>query len=80
MQSVRLREIFSSFGTVVDATIMSSQLSGQSRGFGFVEMSSAEEAAACLSNLNGKEFDGQKLTIAEAPADLTKKRTRKKKS
>jgi cold-inducible RNA-binding protein len=79
MESTRLKEIFAEFGTVVDATVMESPFSGKSRGFGFIEMSSEAEAAACLTNLNGKELDGGiKLDISEAAVGVKKKRVRRK--
>ncbi|HLC40009.1 MAG TPA: RNA-binding protein [Methylomirabilota bacterium] len=61
--SESLREYFSQCGTVESATVITDKFSGQSRGFGFVEMSSSEEAQKAISQLNGKEFEGRTLTV-----------------
>jgi RNA recognition motif-containing protein len=58
-----LRAHFAQSGTVVSASIVTDQFSGQSRGFGFVEMATAEEAQRAISELNGKDLDGRKLTV-----------------
>ena len=55
-----LREFFAQCGTVSSATVITDRFSGQSRGFGFVEMATAEEAQNAISQLNGREFDGRK--------------------
>ncbi len=61
-----LKDAFSQAGTVTSATIIVDKLSGRSRGFGFIEMSSDEEAAKAIEMLNGKDFGGRKLTVNEA--------------
>jgi cold-inducible RNA-binding protein len=61
--SETLREYFAQCGTVESASVVTDKFSGQSRGFGFVEMSTAEEAQRAISELNGKELDGRKLTV-----------------
>lgn len=61
-----LREAFSQAGTVESATIIIDRMSGRSKGFGFVEMASDEEAAAAIDMWNGKEFEGRTLTVNEA--------------
>jgi len=53
-----LREFFTQCGNVLSATVITDRFSGQSRGFGFVEMNTAEEAQASISQLNGRELDG----------------------
>ena len=58
-----LREFFSQSGNVLSATVITDRFSGQSRGFGFVEMATAEEAQRAISELNGKDLDGRKLTV-----------------
>jgi RNA recognition motif-containing protein len=58
-----LREFFSQAGNVVSATVITDRFSGQSRGFGFVEMSTAEEAQNAISQLNGRELDGRRITV-----------------
>ena len=58
-----LREFFSQSGNVLSATVITDRFSGQSRGFGFVEMSTAEEAQNAISQLNGRELDGRRITV-----------------
>jgi RNA recognition motif-containing protein len=62
----RLQELFSGHGTVESAKIISDKMTGQSRGFGFVEMSSGSEAQGAISALNGTQFEGRTLTVNEA--------------
>lgn len=57
---------FSQAGTVVDAKIVNDRETGRSRGFGFVEMGSAEEAQKAIEMFNGNEMDGRKLVVNEA--------------
>ena len=61
--SETLREYFAQCGTVESASVVTDKFSGQSRGFGFVEMSTAEEAQRAIAELNGKDLDGRKLTV-----------------
>lgn len=61
-----LKELFSGAGTVESATIITDKMSGRSKGFGFVEMSSEEEAQKAIEMLNGKELDGRSITVNEA--------------
>jgi cold-inducible RNA-binding protein len=61
--SETLREYFAQCGTVESASVITDKFSGQSRGFGFVEMSNAEEAQRAIADLNGKDLDGRKLTV-----------------
>ena len=71
-----LREFFSQAGSVASATIIIDKMSGRSKGFGFVEMSSDEEAQTAIDTLNGKEIDGRTLTVNEArPMEDRPKRT-----
>ena len=62
----RLEEIFSEYGSVLSARVISDRFTGQSRGFGFVEMASAEEAKKAMEALNGTELDGRTLIVNEA--------------
>src|SRR5687768_17690640 len=62
----RLQEIFSSHGAVKSARVISDKFTGQSRGFGFVEMSSGSEAQRAIESLNGTQLDGRTLTVNEA--------------
>ena len=61
-----LAEIFSEYGEVVSAKIILDRETNRSRGFGFVEMSSDEDAKKAIEGLNGKEFDGRSLVVHEA--------------
>ena len=61
-----LRETFSGAGTVESATVIIDKISGRSKGFGFVEMSSEEEAQKAIEMFNGKEIDGKNVTVNEA--------------
>lgn len=61
-----LKEFFSQAGTVTSATVIMDKMSGRSKGFGFVEMSSDEEAKKAVEMLNGKELDGRTLIVDEA--------------
>ena len=61
-----LREAFSSAGTVESATVIEDRDTGRSRGFGFVEMATPEEAAAAIEQFNGKDLGGRALTVNEA--------------
>jgi RNA recognition motif-containing protein len=58
-----LREYFAQCGNVLSATVITDRFSGQSRGFGFVEMESNEEANNAISQLNGRELDGRRITV-----------------
>jgi RNA recognition motif-containing protein len=58
-----LREFFAQCGNVQSATVITDRFSGQSRGFGFVEMNTAEEAQTAISQLNGRELDGRRITV-----------------
>ena len=61
-----LKETFSKAGTVESVTIIIDKISGRSKGFGFVEMSSEEEAKKAIEMFNGKELDGRNITVNEA--------------
>lgn len=61
-----LQAAFEAFGAVTSVNIIKDQYSGQSRGFGFLEMPTASEAQAAISGLNGKEFMGRTLNVNEA--------------
>lgn len=66
VDSSELQQIFSAHGTVVSAQIISDRETGRSKGFGFVEMSSDEEATAATEALNGSDYNGRPLTVNEA--------------
>lgn len=61
-----LKDFFSAVGTVVSANVIMDRESGRSKGFGFVEMSSDEEAKKAVSELNGKDLDGRPIVVNEA--------------
>jgi RNA recognition motif-containing protein len=61
-----LKDAFAQAGAVVSASIIMDRMTGRSKGFGFVEMSNDDEAAAAIDMWNGKELDGRKLTVNEA--------------
>ena len=61
-----LQAAFAQAGAVTSATIIMDRMTGRSKGFGFVEMSSDEEAQAAIDMWNGKELDGRTLTVNEA--------------
>lgn len=61
-----LNEAFSKAGTVESAVIIQDKMSGRSKGFGFVEMSTEEEAQAAVEMWNGKDFGGRSITVNPA--------------
>lgn len=61
-----LRQLFAGHGNVDSAAVISDRSTGQSKGFGFVEMSNNEEAQAAISALNGTDFGGRALKVNEA--------------
>lgn len=61
-----LRQTFEAFGQVASVTIIKDRFSGESRGFGFVEMPAKAEAQAAITGLNGKQLKGRTLTVNEA--------------
>ena len=61
-----LKDFFSAAGNVVSANVIMDRESGRSKGFGFVEMSSDEEAKKAVDQLNGKELDGRPIVVNEA--------------
>lgn len=58
-----LQDAFAAFGTVVETNLMMDRATGRPRGFGFVTMSSAEEAQRAVEGMNGKQVDGRALTV-----------------
>jgi len=61
-----LQQACAAFGTVASATVIKDKFSGRSRGFGFAEMSTDEEAQKVIAGLNGKDLDGRTVTVSEA--------------
>jgi len=66
VDDAQLSEIFSQAGTVTSAHVVTDKFSGQSRGYGFVEMSSDAEAAQAVTMLNGQDLRGRAMTVNEA--------------
>ena len=64
--SEELQQLFAQAGTVESASVVEDRMTGRSRGFAFVEMSSKEEATAAIDQFNGKEISGRALTVNEA--------------
>ncbi|HWL93159.1 MAG TPA: RNA-binding protein, partial [Phycisphaerae bacterium] len=61
-----VQQMFSEFGQVSSASVIMDRDTGRSKGFGFVEMNSTEEADAAIKALNGKDMNGRALTVNEA--------------
>ncbi len=64
--SESLNEMFAALGTVDSATVVTDRDTGRSKGFGFVEMSNDDEAAAAIKQLDGSELEGRRMTVSEA--------------
>ena len=62
----QLKEVFSAVGTVEEAVVIRDRMKNRSKGFGFVTMSTEEEAQAALEQINGKEVDGRPINVSEA--------------
>jgi len=63
---VMIREAFESFGQVTSARVIKDKYSGQSRGFGFVEMPAQSQAQTAIKSLNGRELLGKQMSVKEA--------------
>jgi RNA recognition motif-containing protein len=61
-----LRKLFEQYGQVSSAKVITDRETGRSRGFGFVEMSSTNEATEAMSKLNGKELEGRSISVTVA--------------
>ena len=61
-----LKDTFAAIGTVETATIIMDKMTNRSKGFGFVEMATDEDAQKAIAEMNGKELDGRTLTVNEA--------------
>jgi cold-inducible RNA-binding protein len=66
VSSADLEQMFASYGAVDSATVITDRATGQSKGFGFVEMSSNSEADAAMAALDGKEIGGRAIKVNEA--------------
>jgi len=65
-----LKEAFLQFGTVESVTIITDRDTGQSKGFGFLELATSQEAASAITKMNGCEMDGRTLKVSEAQAKV----------
>jgi RNA recognition motif-containing protein len=61
-----LRKLFEEFGAVSSAKVITDRETGRSRGFGFVEMNSNDEASKAMKGLNGKDLEGRAMSVSEA--------------
>jgi RNA recognition motif-containing protein len=66
VRSAQLEQLFAEYGTVVSAQVIEDRETGRSKGFGFVEMSTEQEANAAINGLNGQDHDGRSLQVNEA--------------
>jgi cold-inducible RNA-binding protein len=62
----QLRDLFARIGPCTSASVVTDRVSGRSRGFGFVEMASDDDAARAVSELDGSDYGGRKLTVSTA--------------
>jgi len=67
-----LKESFSRFGTVESVNIITDRSTGQSKGFGFIELSTKQEAAEAIGKMNSAEMDGRTLKVSEALPQATR--------
>jgi RNA recognition motif-containing protein len=65
----RLRELFAQCGQVESATVVTDRDTGRSRGFGFVEMATNEDAEAAITKYNGTDFEGRRLQVEKAKGE-----------
>jgi RNA recognition motif-containing protein len=72
-----LRQVFESYGAVTSAAIIKDKISGESRGFGFVEMPNADEAQKAIAGMNGRDFKGRAMTVNEAKPRTDAPRTKR---
>jgi len=66
LSETELKEVFQAYGTVQSAAIIKDKITGDSRGFGFVEMPNRDEALKAISALNGRDLKGRNMTVNEA--------------
>ncbi len=66
VNSDELKNTFSQFGSVLSATVITDKFSGQSKGFGFVEMENDEEAQTAIKELDGSDMGGRKVAVSVA--------------
>jgi len=61
-----LKESFAAAGNVISAIVITDKMSGRSKGFGFVEFETEDEASKAIEMFNGKDFEGRRITVSEA--------------
>jgi RNA recognition motif-containing protein len=61
-----LKQKFAQYGTVSSSNVIMDKETGRSKGFGFIEMSNAQEASSAIESLNGSEFEGRNMNVSEA--------------
>lgn len=71
-----LKVKFEQYGNVDSAKVITDRDTGRSKGFGFVEMSNAQEAASAIASLNGSDFQGRAMTVNEAKPNAPKEQSR----
>jgi RNA recognition motif-containing protein len=71
----QLKEVFSAVGTVEEAVVIIDRMKNRSKGFGFVTMSSEEEAQKAMEELNGQEVDGRPINVSEAREQSRERRS-----
>lgn len=70
-----LSDLFAKYGTVTSAKVITDKFTGQSRGFGFVEMSTSDEASKAISGLNGTMLESRTLVVNEAKPQEKRERS-----
>ncbi len=70
-----LKELFAQFGTVESVSVITDRSTGQSKGFGFIELANKSEADAAISKMNGFELDGRTLKVSEAKPQAPRDRS-----
>ena len=71
----QLQELFAQHGTVSSAKVISDRYTGRSRGFGFVEMATSEDAQKAIASLNGTQYEGRALVVNEAKPQEKRERS-----
>lgn len=71
----QLKEVFGAVGTVEEAVVIMDRIKNRSKGFGFVKMSSEEEAQRAIAEFNGKELDGRAMNVSEAREENRERRS-----
>jgi RNA recognition motif-containing protein len=74
--SASLESLFAQYGEIVSVNVITDRVTGRARGFGFVEMGTAEAAEAAIQGLNGAELDGRQLRVNEAQDNRDRDRNR----